>query len=1141
MKTRLSDYQSFQNAICNEELVFMFGAGMSSALTENNCSWANWISTGIDLIKDRAVADVLKAELDADNSAANMICVVGKVLSITKAEGSYDSWMQSTFEKHAVANQELAQTLKKLLSSGTVFATTNYDLRIEEATGMGMLSYENPDKAFSMLDSRMSTHVIHIHGVYDSAAGIDNIVADDHQYQSVMENQGAQFVQGILGTRTLIFVGCGKTSEDPNISRFIQFARDHLKMDRTYYYLINSSHPVGGLPDNVVSIPYGDQYDDLTPFLEDVAQMRLRAKIKAAPLVGRTAYDNHANVNDDLLRFHYSEQAIPFCGRDEELVDLFSFLNQDAPFSWWTITGQAGSGKSRLAMEFITKLPATWFGFFVLDRATQHDIDSFQPFNNTLVVIDYVAGREGLVANLISGLKNKFAASEYNLRILLLERENTKATGSWYSKLLQRLSRDESTEIAEAEYRDYTLDLVDLSDSAVETFIGAVCAYKGLPHDSVRDKDLREQYRAKFEHLRYRPLFVQLFVEAWINSDFVFPKYESFTGILENVLTREQGRWLEAVDGNQAVCNAFIHLLLRANISGCLDISNLPEFYQPDWHVVQQFVGDHSFPGRQRQEWQNSLINSICQNIDDKNTLIAPLFPDLIKEYMFCFYTEQERLPEMMSEIWQNAPADFSNFIVRCRMDFPEQPFYLEALNAYGKSTLDFDVLTGRLEMLRGRQIREGDDPQIYLDFINNEYQFWSSIAIPESEAEQYDTLAAYKVFGLNLVAKNIGAWSLYDVTEMISVLDEMADIKGGAGTETVKRILLGDQIKILSSCSFYGAAEHLREKLDALITGNPVNELDNCIHMNNLNDKMMHFLMENNIKKAESVLLEMEQSCAYDYLLSAQALARSCVNIESFPFQCGGTLSESGKAMELLSKLEMLYPNDWIIRARRIACQVVGLQKRFFINGEPLKEFAYEMEKLDNELSTMEFNGTASDEALEFAWGTLKTFEINFADVHALRSIANEADLILSKFPSTASVACARIISTRALYKQHLHAKIPHAEVERLFVYLENNPESASVRNQFFEMLTESEDSGKQKDYISRSVFTGALQDAKYNPVMSSGIPEVDLLGSLLADSICPEQPSIRHHKKIGRNEPCPCGSGKKFKKCCLGNGVFD
>lgn len=24
---------------------------------------------------------------------------------------------------------------------------------------------------------------------------------------------------------------------------------------------------------------------------------------------------------------------------------------------------------------------------------------------------------------------------------------------------------------------------------------------------------------------------------------------------------------------------------------------------------------------------------------------------------------------------------------------------------------------------------------------------------------------------------------------------------------------------------------------------------------------------------------------------------------------------------------------------------------------------------------------------------------------------------------------------------------------------------------------------------------------------------------------------------KKLGRNDPCPCGSGKKFKRCCLSN----
>ena len=26
----------------------------------------------------------------------------------------------------------------------------------------------------------------------------------------------------------------------------------------------------------------------------------------------------------------------------------------------------------------------------------------------------------------------------------------------------------------------------------------------------------------------------------------------------------------------------------------------------------------------------------------------------------------------------------------------------------------------------------------------------------------------------------------------------------------------------------------------------------------------------------------------------------------------------------------------------------------------------------------------------------------------------------------------------------------------------------------------------------------------------------------------------TIIAEKKVGRNEPCPCGSGKKYKKCC-------
>jgi len=28
--------------------------------------------------------------------------------------------------------------------------------------------------------------------------------------------------------------------------------------------------------------------------------------------------------------------------------------------------------------------------------------------------------------------------------------------------------------------------------------------------------------------------------------------------------------------------------------------------------------------------------------------------------------------------------------------------------------------------------------------------------------------------------------------------------------------------------------------------------------------------------------------------------------------------------------------------------------------------------------------------------------------------------------------------------------------------------------------------------------------------------------------------KPETRHVVKVGRNDPCPCGSGKKYKKCC-------
>ena len=43
-------------------------------------------------------------------------------------------------------------------------------------------------------------------------------------------------------------------------------------------------------------------------------------------------------------------------------------------------------------------------------------------------------------------------------------------------------------------------------------------------------------------------------------------------------------------------------------------------------------------------------------------------------------------------------------------------------------------------------------------------------------------------------------------------------------------------------------------------------------------------------------------------------------------------------------------------------------------------------------------------------------------------------------------------------------------------------------------------------------------------------------LKGAYLAAAEGSSKPIVRPGARIGRNDPCPCGSGRKYKKCCLG-----
>ena len=62
------------------------------------------------------------------------------------------------------------------------------------------------------------------------------------------------------------------------------------------------------------------------------------------------------------------------------------------------------------------------------------------------------------------------------------------------------------------------------------------------------------------------------------------------------------------------------------------------------------------------------------------------------------------------------------------------------------------------------------------------------------------------------------------------------------------------------------------------------------------------------------------------------------------------------------------------------------------------------------------------------------------------------------------------------------------------------------------------------------------AMADAIHR-VLPTAVAQYAHMGRLIAEVLAEhdaEAPEPMHDAKVGRNAPCPCGSGKKYKKCC-------
>ena len=64
----------------------------------------------------------------------------------------------------------------------------------------------------------------------------------------------------------------------------------------------------------------------------------------------------------------------------------------------------------------------------------------------------------------------------------------------------------------------------------------------------------------------------------------------------------------------------------------------------------------------------------------------------------------------------------------------------------------------------------------------------------------------------------------------------------------------------------------------------------------------------------------------------------------------------------------------------------------------------------------------------------------------------------------------------------------------------------------------------------VVRRIFT--VQVKKEQPLERKSVAK-GTLNNVGGDDTVKKQP-VKSAAKPGRNDPCPCGSGKKYKKCC-------
>lgn len=674
----------------SERILYLCGAGFSMDLCQYNLSWTNWIKAG-----EKYLDTTIKSEIEkllSTNSSRDLILAAEILLLNLKKNNYYKTFMDSTIGILEPKNQELTHAATLIHRCGDFFATTNYDISIEKAIGAETITYNNSKEILDIIKQNAKNKVIHLHGAYSKNKNLDDIIADSKQYKNILENQGAQFIQNLLSTYPIIVVGCGSTLDDPNLSKFLQFSQKHLELNTPYFYLYCEKDSINYSDKNMIPICYGKDYSDLSNFLQKITMHRLKERLILSKICKINPYEKVQESSKAYSRMHYASKYSKFIGRENDLKHLNEFLNDKSDFLWWGAIGEAGIGKSRLILEWLTKLPSDWFGFFAnTSSKTLEDYINFTPFTNTVVVIDNISSNESNCANIIHELQRTFEKSSYKLRIILLERHLELDKKDWFYTLIELLRQLTLKQFDNYLYKnndDITyfkpLEIGRLKDFEEKLYIKnylekyltdnteEIIKNKYLKNTDKTVSEIFNSYTLTLKEKYRRPLYLSIYIEVWIyKSGEVAVK--NANELLECYIEKEEIKLLKRFHGDNAVLYSYLKLLALACTVDAIFVKDKIDYYFDKEDKFYKFLLSEKVAGKKKTSLTDLFVytESNSEEPTELKYVLEPLYPDIIKEFIVDYYVDKNEVITFTKLARHISIIEFSTFIINALDDFP--------------------------------------------------------------------------------------------------------------------------------------------------------------------------------------------------------------------------------------------------------------------------------------------------------------------------------------------------------------------------------------------------------------------------------------------------------------------------------------